>query len=67
VKSISVHHWPRPSVLTVLTRGVGVGVGGCQVALFIFVILAYQQAQHLFQSVKENQLSGGYILVLVSP
>lgn len=36
-----------------------------QCVLFLFVMLAYQQAEHLFQSVKENQLSGSFILVLL--
>lgn len=36
-----------------------------QCFLFLFVLLAYQQAQHLFQAVKENQISGGFIIVLL--
>lgn len=36
-----------------------------QCTLFLFVLLAYQHADQLFQSVRENQLSGGFILVLL--
>jgi hypothetical protein len=36
-----------------------------QCLLFLFVLFAYQQADHLVQSVRENQLSGGFILVLL--
>ena len=36
-----------------------------QCTLFIFVLLAYQHADQLVQSVRENQLSGGFLLVLL--
>ena len=57
--------WPFSQARTKPGCDLYVSLFFIQCTLFLFVLLAYQHADQLFQSVRENQLSGGFILVLL--
>lgn len=57
--------WPFSHLRTKPGCDLYVSLFFIQCTLFLFVLLAYQHADQLFQSVRENQLSGGFIVVLL--
>jgi len=57
--------WPWSQARTKPGCDLYVSLFFIQCILFFYVLLAYQHADQLFQSVRENQMSGGFILVLL--